>query len=102
VQKKVPELLELELQVVGSCLTWAPGTELWSSGRTTGVLNLRTISPGLGSLVFFFFFNHQCSNNHWEKRLPSDSMGACESCRKRTCFTFNPDYKSGKQKLMFN
>ena len=54
-QKKVPELLELELQVVGSCLTWAPGTELWSSGRTTGVLNLRTISPGLGSLVFFFF-----------------------------------------------
>lgn len=44
-QKKVPELLELELQVVGSCLTWAPGTELWSSAST---VKTSQRSPGLG------------------------------------------------------
>lgn len=46
VQKRAPDLLELELQVVGSCLAWIQGTECGSSARTVHALN-----PGAAILL---------------------------------------------------
>lgn len=43
-QKKVLDPLELELQVIVSCLTWALGTKLGPSGRTASALILTTKS----------------------------------------------------------
>ena len=41
VQQRAPDLLELELQVVGSCLAWILGTECGSSGTAAIGLNHR-------------------------------------------------------------
>lgn len=43
-QKRIMGPLELELQVVVSCLLWALGTGLRSFTRATGTLNQGTIS----------------------------------------------------------
>lgn len=47
-QKRAPELLKLELLVVGSHMTWLPGIEPRSSGRATSTLNCKgvTLQPG--------------------------------------------------------
>lgn len=44
-QKKVPDLLELELQVVGSCLIGVGGTEPRCFARAARALNDGVISP---------------------------------------------------------
>lgn len=46
-QKRVLDLLVLELQAVVCCPTWVPETELRPSGRPAHTLNRRVISPAL-------------------------------------------------------
>ena len=39
-QKRISDPLELELQVVMSCLIWVQGTEIKPSGRASSILDL--------------------------------------------------------------
>ena len=48
-QKRVSDLLELELQAVVNSPLWVLGTELWSSARAANVLDLWVISPVLST-----------------------------------------------------
>lgn len=52
VQKRAPDLQELELQVVGSCLAWILGTECGSSARTVHALNPGAILLALAFITF--------------------------------------------------
>lgn len=49
-QKKALNLLELELQVVMSCLTWELGTKLWSSATSVSALT-KAISTATDMLI---------------------------------------------------
>lgn len=44
-QKMVSDVLELELQIVVSCLDWMLGTELGSSSKAVCTSNCQAISP---------------------------------------------------------
>lgn len=43
--RRMSDPLELELEVVATCLVWVLGTEFGSSGRTAGTLNHWASSP---------------------------------------------------------
>lgn len=58
IQKRAPDLLELELQVVGSCLAWIQGTECGSSARTVHALN-----PGAAILLALAFITFMATSN---------------------------------------
>lgn len=57
VQQRAPDLLELELQVVGSCLAWILGTECGSFARTVHTLNPRAIFLTLVFITFVAILN---------------------------------------------
>lgn len=52
-QKRPPNLPELELWAVVSCLTWVLGTQFCSSARATSPLNPSSISPDLFLCIVF-------------------------------------------------
>ena len=54
---RVSDLLELELQVVGSCLAWILGTECGSFARTVHTLNPRAIFLTLVFITFVAILN---------------------------------------------
>lgn len=57
VQQKAPDLLELELQVVGSCLASILGTECGSSARTVHTLSPSAIFLTLVFITFVAILN---------------------------------------------
>jgi hypothetical protein len=64
-QKRVSDLLQLELQMVSAAL-WMLRIEFRSCARATNTLNHWASSPGPGREVFFFFLIHICWGWGWD------------------------------------